>query len=154
MQVLMWRWWDRNFASVRAMYEDRFTLWGFDDTGRLVQRSLPARRGWELSRLKGLRYNVSLALEAMDVGWPLLQAIAIKLKAALSWLLVTIIGHGLGLIFAGVRQSMGREESRNGDSSQVEDAAPTQKPPARGKKQPRQQEEDPWGGFDNGAFAF
>ena len=66
----MWRWWDRNFASVRAMYEDQFILWGFDGAGRLVRRPLPARRGWELSRLQGLRYNVSLALEAMDVGWP------------------------------------------------------------------------------------
>ncbi len=155
----MWMWWDRNFASVRAMYEDRFTLWGFDESGSLVRRSLPARRGGELARLKGLRYTVSLALELMDVAWPVLQAVASKLQTAISWLLVAIIGHGLGLVFAGVRNSMVRGSGAEGSASEVspEGATPRQDQPAsagRGNKPPsRKQQQDSWGAFGSGAFA-
>ena len=40
----MQRWMEANFGSVAAMYEDRHQLWGFNHKGRLLQRSLPARR--------------------------------------------------------------------------------------------------------------
>ena len=40
----MQRWLEANFGSVAAMYEDRHQLWGFNHRGRLLQRSLPARR--------------------------------------------------------------------------------------------------------------
>ena len=43
-QVAMQRWMDINFGSVAAMYEDRHQLWGFNHKGRLLQRTLPARR--------------------------------------------------------------------------------------------------------------
>ena len=43
-QVAMQRWMDANFGSVAAMYEDRHQLWGFNHKGRLLQRTLPARR--------------------------------------------------------------------------------------------------------------
>ena len=42
--MAMQRWMDANFGSVAAMYEDRHQLWGFNHKGRLLQRTLPARR--------------------------------------------------------------------------------------------------------------
>ena len=48
-QVAMQRWMDANFGSVTAMYEDRHQLWGFNHKGRLLQRTLPARRAQVLT---------------------------------------------------------------------------------------------------------
>jgi len=47
----MQRWMEANFGSVATMYEDRHQLWGFNHKGRLLQRSLPARRAqvWQTS---------------------------------------------------------------------------------------------------------
>ena len=42
--MAMQRWMDANFGSVAAMYEDIHQLWGFNHKGRLLQRTLPARR--------------------------------------------------------------------------------------------------------------
>jgi hypothetical protein len=46
----MQQWLEYNFTSVLAMYEDRYLLWGFTQQGRLIRRSLPARRAqaWPL----------------------------------------------------------------------------------------------------------
>ena len=54
-QVAMQRWMEANFGSVAAMYEDRHQLWGFNHKGRLLQRSLPARR----SQVRQPSHNVS-----------------------------------------------------------------------------------------------
>lgn len=43
-QVAMQRWRERMLDSVAAMYEDRYDLWGFAPRGRLLRRSVPARR--------------------------------------------------------------------------------------------------------------
>ena len=40
----MQRWRERMLDSVAAMYEDRYDLWGFAPRGRLLRRSVPARR--------------------------------------------------------------------------------------------------------------
>ena len=47
--MAMQRWMDANFGSVAAMYEDRHQLWGFNHKGRLLQRTLPARRAQVLT---------------------------------------------------------------------------------------------------------
>ena len=47
--MAMQRWLDANFGSVAAMYEDRHQLWGFNHKGRLLQRTLPARRAQVLA---------------------------------------------------------------------------------------------------------
>jgi len=43
-QVAMQRWREHALDSVAAMYEDRFDLWGLAPGGRLLRRSVPARR--------------------------------------------------------------------------------------------------------------
>lgn len=60
----------------------------------------------ELGELRGWRYAVSLALEALDVAAPLAAGLLARAGAAASWLLVALIGRSLGLMYRGVRQSI------------------------------------------------
>lgn len=61
----------------------------------------------ELDDLRGWRSAVSFMLEFGDVATPLLRSLFSRLSAAVSWLLVTLIGRSLGLVFRGVRESFG-----------------------------------------------
>lgn len=45
-------------------------------------------------------------LEAGDVLLPVARSCVARVSAAVSWLLVKLIGRALGLIFRGVRQSL------------------------------------------------
>lgn len=77
--------------------------------------------GWheqELEQLKGWRYVVSLALELTDVLTPLLRLFVSRLSDAVSWLLVTLIGRSLGLVYRGVLQSLGRSGAAQKRSTQ------------------------------------
>ena len=159
-QVALQRWIAANVASVVALYEDRYELWGFSHRGRLIRRALPARRaavrsqrsgtpsciqcyqhmrnmhaglwarsvagsarpgttgmrGQDVAGLRGVRYAVGLALEALDFVAPLLQRALGRLGDALAWLLVRAIGRSLGLVYRGVRESLalGRRPPRPG----------------------------------------
>ena len=62
----------------------------------------------ELEALRGWRSGVSFMLELGDVAAPLLRSLFARVSAAISWLLVTLIGRSLGLVFRGVRESLGR----------------------------------------------
>ncbi|XP_024364560.1 uncharacterized protein [Physcomitrium patens] len=127
-EIALRGWFQRNFTSVAAMFEDRFELWTIDtlrdsevatpiesqqttkDDGvteiRLKPIELPARRSKELRALTGWRYVYSLYLELSDIVGPLLQVLGKKLGGAVSFLLVRLIGRSLGLIFEGIRQSV------------------------------------------------
>ena len=50
---------------------------------------------------------MSLLLEALDFAAPILQKLGGKASEAVSWLLSALIGRSLGLIFRGIRQSLG-----------------------------------------------
>ena len=68
-----------------------------------------ARACWcwqDVAGLRGVRYAVGLALEALDFAAPLLQRALAKLGDALAWLLVRLIGRSLGLVYRGVRESL------------------------------------------------
>ncbi|KAF8693237.1 hypothetical protein HU200_038619 [Digitaria exilis] len=69
--------------------------------------SLPARRTKELRALTGWRYYFSLFLELSDIAMPFLRAAVSKVGAAVSYFWVSMIGRSLGLIFSGIRQSLG-----------------------------------------------
>lgn len=60
----------------------------------------------ELEKLQGLKYLYSLLLEALDVATPVLSAMLTRAGNAVSWLLVTLIGRSLGLVYRGVKQSL------------------------------------------------
>ncbi|WOL19297.1 hypothetical protein Cni_G28095 [Canna indica] len=69
--------------------------------------SLPLRRTKELRALTGWRYYFSLYLEFCDIGMPIVRAVFTKVRDAISFLLVCMIGRSVGLIFSGIRQSLG-----------------------------------------------
>ena len=60
----------------------------------------------ELESLKGWKYIVSLLLEAGDIVLPIFGNCMGRISAAISWLLVKLIGRALGLIYRGVKQSL------------------------------------------------
>ncbi|KAK9792736.1 hypothetical protein WJX73_001631 [Symbiochloris irregularis] len=105
-QVALRRLMQRNIGEVVDMHEDMHWLWCCSASGRLMRQPLPARRSQELRALKGWRRMVSLGLDLVDVAAPLIRAAFMRASACASWLLSTLIGRGLGLIFRGVRQSI------------------------------------------------
>jgi hypothetical protein len=71
-----------------------------------VSRRMHVRRTMELNALTGWKANLSTAMELGDVIAPLLMKVIDRVSRFVSWLLVTLVGGGLGLIYRGVRQSM------------------------------------------------
>lgn len=60
----------------------------------------------ELEAFTGWKYAVSFSLEAADVVLPIFRSCMGRVSAAISWLLVKLIGRALGLIYRGVKQSL------------------------------------------------
>lgn len=69
--------------------------------------SLPVRRTKELRALAGWRYYYSLVLELSDIAMPFARAVFSRVSAGVSYFWVSMIGRSLGLIFSGIRQSLG-----------------------------------------------
>eukprot|EP00898_Chlorokybus_atmophyticus_P008601 jgi/Chlat1/8742/Chrsp9S08568 len=120
-QVALRNWVQDNFTSVVAICEDRHELWTLQvgtptditeeppTTLQLIQRYLPVRRIEELQAFTGWKLLVSISLEAADILWPLARSLFAKASNAASFLLVSLIGRSLGLIFKGIRQSLRRD---------------------------------------------
>jgi len=130
-------WLHQYFKSVVSMYEDRFELyvlcskkcektadnqaeranWWRIASGKpnvltldyvnISPFSLPARRTKELRALIGWRYYFSLFLELSDIAMPFIRVAISKVSSAVSYFWVSMIGRSLGLIFSGIRQSLG-----------------------------------------------
>ncbi|MCL7049341.1 hypothetical protein MKW94_012100 [Papaver nudicaule] len=73
----------------------------------ISQLSMAVKRTEELRALTGWRYYFSLFLEFYDISMPLVKAIFGKISSAISFFLVSLIGRSLGLIYSGIRQSLG-----------------------------------------------
>ncbi|KAF9612277.1 hypothetical protein IFM89_038847 [Coptis chinensis] len=69
--------------------------------------SMPVKRTRELRALNGWRYYFSLFLEFSDITMPLVRVIFSKICSAISFFLVCLVGRSLGLIYSGIRQSLG-----------------------------------------------
>ncbi|KAK8949947.1 hypothetical protein KSP40_PGU008115 [Platanthera guangdongensis] len=74
---------------------------------QIISISLSAKRTKELQALTGWRYYFSLFLEFSDVASPLVMTLFDKARNAVSFFLMCMIGRSLGLIFSGIRQSLG-----------------------------------------------
>eukprot|EP00892_Ulva_mutabilis_P006134 jgi/Ulvmu1/3893/UM018_0114.1 len=96
----------RSYGRVRDVYEDRYTLQGVQDGHRLIARQLYVRRARELNSLAGWQVRLSTAMEIGDVVAPLVSRLLARLSRFVSWLLVSLVGGGLGLIYKGIRQSL------------------------------------------------
>ncbi|XP_020107429.1 uncharacterized protein LOC109723468 isoform X3 [Ananas comosus] len=136
-EVALNRWLQQNFESVVAMFDDRYELYVLSRQQREMPEnhkraiwwkrfafrnseapsvenfvqispfSLPAKRTKELRALTGWRYYFSLVLEFSDITMPFLRAVCTKISNAVSFFLVCMIGRSVGLIFTGIRQSLG-----------------------------------------------
>jgi hypothetical protein len=73
--------------------------------GLLSTVAVPMKRTQELRNLSGLRFAVSLFLEASDLLSPLLNAFWRSALAGAAWLLVQFVGRALGLIWKGIKLS-------------------------------------------------
>ncbi|PIA40176.1 hypothetical protein AQUCO_02500107v1 [Aquilegia coerulea] len=69
--------------------------------------SMSVKRTKELRSLNGWRYYYSLYLEFSDITMPLIRVTFAKVSSAISFLLVCLVGRSLGLIYSGIRQSLG-----------------------------------------------
>ena len=106
-EVKLQGWMDKNYHDVVAMYEDWHSLMGVNEAGEIVQRRISICRHSELDQVKGMRLIMSMFLEFADVVVPVAQNMFGKFKQFSSWLLVTLIGRSLGLVYRGIRESMG-----------------------------------------------
>lgn len=98
--------------SEKSFWSKIFTIWRLTTAPtfsyiQISQVSLPVKRTKELRALTGWRYYFSLFLEFSDITMPFIKTIFIKVSNAVSFFLVYMIGRSLGLIFSGIRQSLG-----------------------------------------------
>jgi len=115
-RLLLSRWVDTTFHSVVAAYDDRLPLFTLCAPGGLLRvRQAPVRRAAQLSALTGIRYYVSLILEAVDAAAPTLKMLWDKASAAVAWLLTYGLGKGIGLVWKGLK--IGVSTAANGTST-------------------------------------
>ncbi|CAN1343597.1 hypothetical protein LINPERPRIM_LOCUS39844 [Linum perenne] len=95
------RWWNRLSLTKSAATSNAVKCIVID------QLRMPAKRTKELRALIGWRYYYSLYLELYDIGLPMARSVIDKISNAISFFLVTLIGRSLGLIYSGIRQSLG-----------------------------------------------
>lgn len=119
-EVAFHGWSQAGVKDIVAMYEDRHDVTVIAAGGALLRKSIPFKRTKELDALDGPRAALCLLLETCDVAAPFLRSMVQRLSSAISWLLTTLIGRSLGLIFRGIRQSVswpkGKRESKPAES--------------------------------------
>jgi DNA-binding NarL/FixJ family response regulator len=100
------------------MFESQYRLLVLGDRG-IQQTTIYATRDADLENLGGIRYAVTLALEARDAIAPRLRAAVSWLGSGLIYLLTDVVGRSLGLIGRGIVKGMGSawQESRYSRSS-------------------------------------
>ena len=114
-EVKLATWLSSNYGDVVAMYEDWHSLMGFDANGNVVVRKISVCRHSELARVTGAQMLMSMFLEFSDVVVPVAQSALNNVKNFTSWLLVTLIGRSLGLVYRGIKESM--NGSNNGTNN-------------------------------------
>ena len=107
------RWLRRVFVSVQEIYEDRYVLWALlpggvtFTSGALGRSNVRVSRRAQLDELKGGRLLTSLLYEVSDVSYPLLRAFLERAGKIISFVLVTVIGQAIGLVFLGIKLAIG-----------------------------------------------
>jgi len=112
-EVMLFGLMEQNVHSVIAIFEDRHLLWGYLPDGGLLRRRLPMSRQDELGQLTGWRQGFSVTLEVADVIIPLIRSTAQRIGEAMSYILVTLIGRSLGLVYKGIKQSVSFQGKQN-----------------------------------------
>ena len=116
-EVKLAAWMNANYGDVVAMYEDWHSLMGVNAAGNVVTRKISVCRHSELARVTGARMLMSMFLEFSDVVVPVARAALNNVKNFTSWLLVTLIGRSLGLVYRGIKESMNGTGNGNGNKN-------------------------------------
>ncbi|KAL4522923.1 hypothetical protein Ndes2526A_g07650 [Nannochloris sp. 'desiccata'] len=125
-RLLFSRWVDTTFHSVVAAYDDRLPLFTLCAPGGLLRvRQAPIRRAAQLAALTGIRYYVSLVLEAVDAAAPTLKMLWERTTAAVAWLLTYGLGKGIGLVWKGLKIGVSTVANDNGSSSRSRSSSST-----------------------------
>ena len=110
-------WVERNYRDVVAMYEDWHSLMGLDASGEIVTRRISICRHSELDQVRGARMLMSMFLEVADIVVPIAKSTLNNVKNFSSWLLVTLIGRSLGLVYRGIKDSMNGNNNGNNNNN-------------------------------------
>ncbi|MDS3859853.1 DUF3685 domain-containing protein [Thermosynechococcaceae cyanobacterium BACA0444] len=106
--ALSWKYrWQTLVIEPQEIFESRVSLLVLSATG-IHKTSLYLPRTPELEQLEGLRYGVTLALEARDAVSPPLRAAIAFIGQGVVYVLTQVIGRGIGLIGRGILQGLGQ----------------------------------------------
>ena len=112
-RLLVARWLDTAFYSVAAIYDDRLPLFTLCAPGGVLRvRQAPVRRAAQLGALKGVRYGVSLLLEAVDVMAPVLRMLWTRATETVTWVLTYVVGNGIGMVWKGLKLGLKGENKK------------------------------------------
>ena len=115
-EVKLETWMQSNYHDVVAMYEDWHNLMGVDEAGDIVTRRISICRHSELDQVRGARMLMSMFLEVADIVVPIAKSTLNNVKNFSSWLLVTLIGRSLGLVYRGIKDSMNGNNNGNNNN--------------------------------------
>jgi DNA-binding NarL/FixJ family response regulator len=111
---LSWRYRvERYLREPKAIFESQYYLFVLTDYG-IRQLTIYAPRRPELESLSGVRFGMTLILEARDAIAPRVQSVVSLVGSGLVYVLTEVIGRGIGLIGRGIVKGIGNiwQESR------------------------------------------
>lgn len=97
---------DKYFQEPKDIFEDKYEVYYFSDGG-IKRTFIKANRKLELKQLRGLRWLVTIAIEARDAIAPGVKSLIDSLAKTVIYLLTEVIGKGIGLIGKGFIQGIG-----------------------------------------------
>ncbi|NJL86563.1 MAG: DUF3685 domain-containing protein [Leptolyngbyaceae cyanobacterium SM1_1_3] len=104
---LAWRYrWNSYVNEPKAIFESQYLLLVLTERG-IQTATIYAPRKDELRQLSGLRYAVTLAIEARDAIRPRFRAVVSLLGNGLVYVLTEVVGRGIGLVGRGILQGVG-----------------------------------------------
>lgn len=105
--LYFYRFLDEYFYQIAAIYEDTLPVFMLKVGGAslICRVNIQMRRANELAQLSGVKYAISLAIEALDFVRPMADKALAWFKTGIAWLLRTVIGNAIGLVIEGMQQS-------------------------------------------------
>lgn len=94
------------FEEPKAIFESRHRLFIFQDS-QIRRISIYAPRQQELEQLRGVRWSVTILLEARDAIAPRLRTVISWLGSAAVYVLTRVLGRAIGLVGRGIIQGIG-----------------------------------------------
>ncbi|MFE4108310.1 DUF3685 domain-containing protein [Almyronema epifaneia] len=104
---LAWRYrWNSYVSEPKAIFESQYVLLVLTERG-IQTTTIYAPRSEELNQLSGVRYAVTLAIEARDAIAPRFRAVVSLVGNGLVYVLTEVVGRGIGLVGRGILQGIG-----------------------------------------------